>query len=134
MNSLFKYFILFSFINCNNLQNEQISLRYYLVSVDSKENMSLGYSINDDNSSFVDVVGETVFSVGFDDKYIIVKQHPYNNRNVTNYFIVPIYKSFNYSPDTGVIGALTYEKFMMARKELKISNDLNFTREIENLK
>ena len=123
-----------SLFSCNGLKNEHIIGRYYFVAVDARENMSLGYSVNDDNSSFVDVVGETVFAAGYDDKYIIVKQHPENNRSVTNYYIVPIYKDFNYSPEKGVIGALTLEQFNEKRKELNIDDSVMFSKEIENLK
>ncbi|MFO0478187.1 MAG: hypothetical protein ACK50L_05345 [Bacteroidota bacterium] len=123
-----------SLFSCNGLKNEHLTERYYFVAVDARENMSLGYSVNDDNSSFVDVVGETVFAAGYDDKYIILKQHPSNNRAITNYYIVPIYKEFNYSPEKGVIGALTLEQFNEKRKELNIPDEVTFTKEIEDLK
>ncbi len=128
---LFLATLLFS---CNGLKNEHITERYYLVAVDSREDMSLGYSVNNNNSSFVDVVGETVFAVGYNDKYIILKQHPANNRNTTKYYIVPIYKSFNYSPENGVIGALTIEQFNEKRKELHIPDSLKFTIVQDDLK
>ena len=131
---ILRIFTFASLYSCNELRNSHITERYYFVEVDTRENMSLGYCVNDDNSSFVDVVGETVFAVGYDDKYIIAKQHPSNNRAVTNYYIVQIYKEFNYSPEKGVIGALTLKQFNEKRKELGISDEVTFTKGIEDLK
>lgn len=79
------------------------------------------------------VLEETVFAVGFNDKYIIAKQHPADDRAIINYYIVPIYKENTLSPEKGVIGALTLKQFNEKRKELNISN-VKFTKEIENLK
>ncbi|HEX8514832.1 MAG TPA: hypothetical protein VF868_01445 [Bacteroidia bacterium] len=126
--------IFISLFGCNGLNKTHVTERYYLVAVDVRENTSLGYSVNDDNSSFVDVVAECVYSVGFDDKYIIAKQHPANNREITNYFIVPIYKEFTYSPEKDVVGPLTLEQFNTQREEFGISNSVTFTTEIEDLK
>jgi hypothetical protein len=88
--------------------------------------MSLAYSVNDENSSFVDVIGETVFSGGFNDKYLIIKQHPLNNKKITNYYIVLIYREFNYSPEKGVMGPYTLDAFNKKCKELNIE-DIKFT-------
>lgn len=125
-------FLMFLLIGCDGLKSEHITERYYLVAVDSAEEMTLSYSVDNDNST-VGVVSKTVFSVGYNDEYIIVKQHPLNNRKIINYFIVPIYKSINYSPEKGVIGPLSLKQFEENRKDLNISNIL-FTIEIEDLK
>jgi hypothetical protein len=114
--------------------NVHLTERYYLVATDVPENMSLGYSVHDDNTTFVDVVGETIFAAGYNDKYIILKQHPSNNRTITNYYIVPIYKEFSYYPEKGVNGPLTIEQFNKKREELKISRDLKFNYQINDLK
>lgn len=122
-----------SHYSCNGLESEHITERYFFVAVDTRENMSLGYSVSDDNSSFVDVVRETVFAAGYDDNFIILKQHPRNNRSIINYYIVPIYKEFTSSPERGVIGALTLEQFNEKRKDLNISEGVTFTRIMEDL-
>ena len=131
---IFGIFTAVSLFSCDGLKNEHLTERYYFVAVDARENMSLGYSVNDDNSSFIDVVGETVFAAGYDDKYIILKQHPSNNRAITTYYIVLIHKEFNYSPEKDVIGALTLAQFNEKRKELNISDEVTFNIEIEDLK
>jgi len=94
--------------------------------------MTIGYEI-DKNGNTVDVVSETIFSIGNNDKYIIAKQHPNRNKNIVNYYIIPIYKEFTYSPEKGLIGPLSLNQFETKRKELKISN-LTFDKNIEDLR
>jgi hypothetical protein len=66
--------------------------KYVLMAVDTPGQMFLG--IDQGNGAAVGIVGPTVFSVGADDRYIVVKQHPATDlfgrfdRSVTNYFIV----------------------------------------------
>ncbi|AFD06703.1 DUF3997 domain-containing protein [Solitalea canadensis] len=116
---------------CKGLTDRRITDRYYLVTMETKENVSIAYSINDDNTSFLDVVKPCVYSIGYNDKYILAKQHPlqsHNNVNtsITNYYIIPIYKEFNYSPEKEVIGPLTLEQFNLKRKVLMIPNEVIF--------
>lgn len=113
--------------NCDDLSKNSIIGKYYLVSVDSIDDTSLSYSINNDDSSFANVVGETVFAVGHNDDFIIVKQHPrvFGNepdKTTTNYFIVKIYKKNTLWAEKGVIGPLTKKEFEQKRKDLKIEN------------
>lgn len=118
---------------CSDLHHEHITGRYYLVAIDTKETMSLCYSVNDDNSSFVDVIGMCVYSIGYNDKYIIAKQHPSNNRDTIVYYIVPIHKEFNYFPEKNVIGPLSDAQFRKTRKKLFIPDGLTFTYTIRSL-
>lgn len=126
-------FLLFIINGCSGVSEDKVIGRYYLVAVDYvKERTSLNFQL-DDNSSY-GVVNETVFAVGFNDKYIIVKQHPSNNKSITNYYIVPVYKENTLWAGKGVVGPLTLEQFTEKRKELSIPDDLTFTKEIEDLK
>src|SRR5579862_682634 len=65
---------------------------YELLAVDVQGQMSLSVEVG--TGGAIGIVGPTVFSVGADDHYIVVKQHPatdkfgHFDRNVTNYFIV----------------------------------------------
>jgi hypothetical protein len=72
------------------LDTEWKSGKFRLIAIDAKSQMSLIFE--DDN---VTLVGPTVFVVGADSKYIVLKQHPALNqaatnfdRSITNYFIV----------------------------------------------
>ena len=106
--------------------------KYYLVAVDVAEDMTICYKL--ENGDYLGVVEETIFAVGFNEKYIIAKQHPGNNKSVTNYFIIPVNQSKNFYPDTRMNKALTLEQFNQGRQESGIPEDLTFTLEIENLK
>jgi len=69
------------------------SEKYVLLAVDAKSQMSL--SLDMGGGSALGLVGPTVFAIGSDAKYIVVKQHPARNsfatefdRSVTDYYIV----------------------------------------------
>jgi len=63
---------------------------YRLIAVDSRGQMALV----DTRGGNGDLVGPTVFSIGANEKFIVVAQHPATNgfgdfnRSVTNYFVV----------------------------------------------
>lgn len=118
------------FIGCDNKRT--ITSRYYLDAIDVIDNTCLYYEFDDKNA--VGVVQPTVFAVGYNNKYIFVKQHPNNNKKITNYFIVPIYRDNTNWPEKGVIGPLTLEQFKQKEEELRIGSNIKFTIEIEGLK
>lgn len=140
MAALFKrtlYFILLFGIGCKGLSDDNIIGPYYLVAVDGNDNMTLSYSVNEDNSSFVGLVKPCVFAAGYNNKYIFIKQHPVLNdkfeKRITNYYFVPIYKKNDYFPEIGIIGPLTLGQFNEKRKELNISDSVKFTTVIKEL-
>ena len=77
-------------------------------------------------------VSWTVFAAGWNDEYIIVKQHPMgpgaasSDRSVTNWYIVRI-------SDDNVFGPLTEDEFVAKRVELGVPGTLSFTRVFKNL-
>ena len=123
-------------ISCDGLHKEHITGNYYLVSTDYvDEDLSVSYDLGD--GSYIGVVNETVFAVGYNKDFIIAKQHPakeINNpdKSITNYFIVPITNKVDKWPDENKIGPLTELEFLIKRKELNIPEDLTFTNEIDN--
>ena len=67
------------------------SERYVLTAVDTLGQMSLDFDLG--NGTAIGLVGPTVFSIGSDDRYIVVKRHPGNSfgefdRAITEYFVV----------------------------------------------
>src|SRR5437867_11028065 len=68
------------------------SEKYVLLAVDARGQMNLAFDLG--NGTAVGLVGPTVFSVGADDKHIVVKQHPKRDlfgafdRSTTHYFVV----------------------------------------------
>lgn len=128
---------IFILLGCNGIQEEQLVDRYYLIAMDYvEEGMNLSYVL--ESGDFIGVVNSTVFAVGYNDEYIIVKQHPRKFPNppdklITNYFIVPIKDKVHASPDENKIGPLTKEGFVIKRKELGVSDSLTFTKVFSEL-
>ncbi|HRP03146.1 MAG TPA: DUF3997 domain-containing protein [Candidatus Kapabacteria bacterium] len=128
----FLIIILFLFSSCQDIAyNEKIIGRYYLIAIDYLEQMNLSFQLENNNS--VGIIGQTVFAVGFNKNYIIVKQHPYNNRKITNYYIVLMHHEMTYWSEKGVLGPYNLEEFEQKRQELNIS-DIKFTVVKESLK
>ena len=82
--------------------------------------MSLSFDTQDGGAQ--GIVGPTVFAVGQNEKYIVVKQHPAKDefassfdRNVTNFFVVERVSSLNLSdPTVGLHGPMNegeYKQF-----------------------
>ena len=65
--------------------------RYYLIAIDTEAQMDL--SFDSAESGLISLVGPTVYAVGANPRYVVVKQHPSSDglsldRATTNYFIV----------------------------------------------
>ena len=118
---------------------EKVVGNYYLVAPDEESQLSLCYCDPADKNGCSGVIEETVLAVGYNERYIIVKQHPRAfpnppNKMVTNFFIVPITGGFNDITMNNLIGPLTLEQFNDKRKELNIPASVKFTIEKESLK
>jgi hypothetical protein len=102
---------------------------YALVGIDTSDNSSIYFDLGGGN--LIGRVGSTVFAVGWDGRYLVAKQHPNNDRNQTNYFIVD---SKNDGPyvDRGkvVTGPLTALEFQRKANEMKLPG---FTKVLKSL-
>lgn len=115
-------------VGCNEyaLDTEWQSGNYRLIAIDTRGQMSL---IDSSEKSWQGI-GPTVFSIGADDRFIVVAQHPSTNefggfdRSVTRFFVVERTKR-------GIQGPLDREKF----DELAASQSLpKFTKTFDDLK
>lgn len=99
------------------------SERYVLIAVDSPGQMTLSFELGD--GSTVGLVGPTVFSIGTDDRYIVVKQHPSRNsfgefdRSKINYFHRTTSAAL---PDRekGVLGPMRKDEFEKVAQQLSL--------------
>jgi hypothetical protein len=73
-----------------SVDTEWRSGEFILIAIDAKSQMTLIHE-----GSSVTLVGPTIFAIGADDRYIVLKQHPAKDsgslqydRSVTNYYIV----------------------------------------------
>lgn len=136
MKSVYILYIISFFVSCDLVDYQaHITGRYYLSYVDTWDHMSLYYKFED--GGMVGVVSHSVFAVGHNDEFIIIKNHPKNesgnpDKKIINYYIVPVHKELTYSPEIGVIGPLTIDAFEAKRNELKIT-ELKFTKIISAL-
>lgn len=115
--------------SCGFAHDEPLTGNYCLIATDLLEQMSISYSF--ENGSAVGRIDETVFAVGWDQRYIVAKQHPNNNRALTNYYYLEMAKDSPYAdPRESVTGPLTAQQFASKQNELKLPP---FTRTIKSL-
>ncbi len=60
----------------DTIKNEQIVGPYFLIAIDSKEDMCIIYNESENYSGGAAVVNSTVFEINFNNNYIIAMQHP----------------------------------------------------------
>lgn len=131
MKSLLRILIIFLIPSCHFGDfSEPLTANYELDAIDVKRDMSIYVSIDE---SWVGVVDATVFAVGYNEDFIIAKQHPDFDKRVTNYYIIPLKFKVADSPDENRIGPLTEREFMEKRKELGVPRSLQFTRVFKDL-
>lgn len=86
----------------------------------------MALSVDLHNGGSIALVGPTVFSLGANDKYIVVKQHPATdkfgnfNRNATNYFVIVRLPGSSEDKAKGVRGPMTKEQFDMLSRTLRL--------------
>jgi hypothetical protein len=88
---------------------------YELIAVDTKGQMMLAVDLH--NGGSIGIVGPTVFALGADDHYIVVKQHPamdgfgHFDKTETHYFIVTRIPGTAEEKEKGVRGPLSKDEF-----------------------
>lgn len=102
---------------------------YELLWIDVPEQMSLSYDLDRDGGS-LGLVDWTVLSVGSNDRYIVVKQHPHGNKAVTNYFVVDKRLVLPMDPVRAVLGPLTQAEFNAKTGSLQLPK---FTKVLSSL-
>ncbi|MDQ2867662.1 MAG: hypothetical protein M3R59_04520 [Verrucomicrobiota bacterium] len=111
--------------------------RYALISIDTESQMGLCWVSSD--GSYIDVVDATVFAVGSNARFIVVKRHPSldlsatkYDRSVTEYFIVKRVPTLDTNdPTAGVEGPLSEVQFRDSVSRLSLPA---FSKVFDNLK
>lgn len=67
--------------------NKHLTDKIYLTAPDLAEQLSVSYHFS--NSSYLNLVDETVIAVGYNDQFVIVKQRP-SNKDTVFYYIIDI--------------------------------------------
>jgi hypothetical protein len=102
------------------------SERYVLVAIDAVGQMNLAFET--DSGLAQRLVGPTVFAVGADERYIVVKQHPSKDpfggswdRSVTNFYVVERTSSMNSAERTKrVRGPMTKADFEALQESARL--------------
>lgn len=111
--------LLFILSGCNiSAIDYQLYGKYYIVAADAMNQAALCYRDSPNGCSVI--IGETVFAAGINGGYIVVKQHPMNDRQITNYFIVPVKDRFNEQASNGLIGPFTFKQYRKVRDKLHL--------------
>ncbi|PQJ11599.1 hypothetical protein CJD36_007325 [Flavipsychrobacter stenotrophus] len=109
--------------------DDRISGKYRMLAIDNYEQAALEYEA--DNGAGTEIIAEGVCAVGYNDKYIIAKQHPVVqnkvDRSVTNYFIVTIQLSPGKDEPFLPAAPLSLKDFETQKHRLGI-DDLAFTK------
>ncbi len=140
INLLLKSFLLLSLSACIGgfgfVYEEHLFGNYYLIAVDVIEQCSLSYHTKDDGDNYGTVIDETVFAVGYNDKYLIAKQYYSTHwggaidKSKIRYFILPLKEGMDWETKNGLMSTRDSLAFENKRKELGISN-LKFTKEVD---
>jgi len=122
--------LVFQLAGCGFVHDEKITGHYRLVAVDISEQMGICYAL--EKGDCIGRIPETVFSVGWNEHFIVAKQHPLNNRSVTNYFILEIARDSKFAdPSESVTGPLSAAEF---EERVAPQGLPPFTKNIEALK
>ena len=127
-----------TFASCGFVTEQKIIENYYFIATDDSEGMHLSYHESSDENDYGTLIGATVFAVGNNDDYMIVKQHPRifpnpPDKKTTNYYILPLTKGMDWRTKNGLLGPLTLEQFIKKRKELNIPDSVTFTKVMKDL-
>ena len=101
------------------MRNEKLVGPYILVAIDTESQMSVSYDVG--GGASVGRILPVVYAVGWDDRYIVAKQHPEEDRSITNFYFLDIAKDANYGDQfKAVTGPLTEKQFLIAKAKLSL--------------
>lgn len=102
---------------CGFVHDEQLVGPYRLIAVDTEDDLDLSYRLPGGDA--IGRVPATVFAVGWNDRYLVAKQHPSNNRSITNYYVVDQSKDGPLiDPSKTVAGPMSAAEYERASREL----------------
>lgn len=108
-------------VGCGFVYDKPLVGFYHLIAIDTDEQMSVSYDLGDGN--YIGRINETVFSVGWNERYIVAKQHPNNNRSITNFYYLDIASDSKYAdPSTSVVGPMSETEYSKKSKDLSLPN------------
>jgi hypothetical protein len=114
---------------CGFVHDEHLTGPYRLIAVDTLDQMGVSYGLPGGNA--VGRIPETVFSVGWNSRYLVAKQHPKDDRSITHFYYLDVSRDSTYAdPSASVTGPLSESEFLRKRAELGLPE---FSRTIKSL-
>jgi hypothetical protein len=125
---LFINLLLITLYSCQTTSyKNKIIDNYYLSAMDADEDMEIIHI--DKDGYMISIIRATVFAVGKDENFIIVKQHPKKDNRIdkksVNYFIIPLKNKKSNIEEKNIIGPLSLKEFNYIKDKSNISN-INF--------
>ena len=124
--------------SCGFVYERHLTGNYYLIAVDTKEDMDVCYHQPDDDAPYTGITGAGVYAVGYDDDFILVKAYralwdsmgistQRYDRHTTEYYIIPVDNTQEaWEAQENKFGAFGQKDFEVKRKELGVPDDIIF--------
>lgn len=61
--------------SCGFVYKQHLTGNYYLIAVDTKDDMDVCYHRQTDDALYIGITGASVYAVGYDDDFILVKAY-----------------------------------------------------------
>ena len=119
---------------------QHLTGNYYLIAVDTKDDMDVCYHRQTDDALYIGITGASVYAVGYDDDFILVKAYralrdsmdislQRYDKNTTEYYIIPVNNTQEaWEAQENKFRAFSKKDFEVKRKELGVSDDITFKR------
>ena len=126
--------------SCGFVYKQHLTGNYYLIAVDTKDDMDVCYHRQTDDALYIGITGASVYAVGYDDDFILVKAYralrdsigislQRYDKNATEYYIIPVNNTQEaWEAQENKFGAFSKKDFEVRRKELGVSDDITFKR------
>ena len=125
---------------CGFVYKQHLTGNYYLIAVDTKDDMDVCYHRQTDDALYIGITGASVYAVGYDDDFILVKAYralrdsmdislQRYDKNTTEYYIIPVNNTQEaWEAQENKFRAFSKKDFEVKRKELGVSDDITFKR------
>ena len=135
---LFLFFMVVLIQSCGFAYKQHLTGNYYLIAVDTKEDMDVCYHNRKDDVLYTGITGASVHAVGYDDDFILVEAYralkdsmgiplPRYDKNITEYYIIPVNNIQEaWDAQENKFGPFSKKDFETKRKELGVSDDIIF--------
>lgn len=125
--------------SCGFVYERHLTGNYYLIAVDTKEDMDVCYhQQEDDDAPYTGITGASVYAVGYDGDFILVKAYralrdsmgislQRYDKNTTDYYIIPVDNTQEaWEAQENKFGTFSRKDFEVRRKELGVPDDIVF--------